>query len=177
MRTTLRVLACALLLTACDEPLSGDVETGEDGGAQLVGDAAQAVADAGQDDATAKQESDASEAQDASADAANLVRFGRVYAEVFEPANCGACHPGVHDDIDLSTADAAYRSLVEDTRLHCKGVNKRYVVPGVPYASLLLDVIAIDLPSCDIARMPVGPELPAAQVALLRQWVADGALR
>lgn len=177
MRTAFRVLTCALLLTACDEAMDEpEQDDAGDGSAAAVGDA-EARGDAGQDDATAMQESDASEAQDAGADAGReLVRFSRVWSEVLELRTCVGCHPTVAADraLDLSSIEKAYLSLVDPAP---KCIGKPYVTPGKPAASLLLDVIAIPIPSCDITRMPDGSELTREQVALLRQWVADGALR
>lgn len=162
--------------------MAGDELDQEDGGEQLTGDAA-ALADAGQGDAQAQREDAASELQDGGADASKAdasnptaVRFQRVWDEVLEPATCIGCHPVVASDraLDLSSIETAYRSLVDPAP---KCIGKPYVKAGVPADSLLLDVIAIPIPSCNITRMPQGMKLSSAQVALLRQWVADGALR
>lgn len=91
---------------------------------------------------------------------------------------CVACHPAQARDypLDLSSLDAAYATLVEDDSPKCNG--KPYVTPNNAAQSFLIDVVTLDDPGCDIARMPKNFDpLSASQVDQLRAWIMAGAPR
>ena len=68
------------------------------------------------------------------------------------------CHdPGKQKGIDLSTRDAGYRSLASQ------------IVPGAPQSSKLVTVL-------QSGAMPeTRPHMPAADLDLIRAWIASGA--
>jgi hypothetical protein len=84
----------------------------------------------------------------------------------------GYCHywqPG-------AGADAEYADLIDATPSETCGGLKR-VVPGAPEESLLFLKVSMETPPCG-TRMPRGgAALPAAEIDLVRAWIAGGALR
>jgi hypothetical protein len=116
-------------------------------------DAAAALADA-QADAGAG-------APDASGGAATWTRiYTTLLVSPSYASSClgAACHdPGREHGIDLSTSDAGYRTL------------QVRIVPGMPQSSDLVSVLQSGF-------MPEGrPRMPAADVDLVRAWIAAGA--
>lgn len=86
------------------------------------------------------------------------------------------CHDATtrSEGVDLSSAEDSFNSLVGVPSV-CAG--RIRVVPGEPEASYLLDKVGAgdDVPCSDI--MPLGaPRLDDAEVALLRAWIAEGAV-
>lgn len=104
------------------------------------------------------------------------VPYGKVQA-VFEKYGCIGCHPGVNPSLDL-TAARSYDDLVgvralEDPRLY-------RVVAGDPGKSFLYLKLGADAPIADIpaigTRMPPqAPPIPAADMAIVRDWILGGA--
>src|SRR5512142_927535 len=94
------------------------------------------------------------------------VDFNRDVRPIFN-SQCMACHGGVKQ---ASNVSFSYREQALG-----KGKSGRpTIVPGNPGASELIRRITSSDPE---VRMPLhGAALPAAQVALLRQWIKDGAV-
>ncbi len=97
---------------------------------------------------------------------ARRVDFNRDIRPIFN-SNCIACHGGVKQAGDVSFS---YREQVLG-----KGKSGRpTVVPGSPRASELMARVISNDPE---ARMPLHrPALNPEQIALLRQWIAEGAV-
>ena len=88
--------------------------------------------------------------------------FRRSVAPIFE-LHCVRCHQGEKPKGGLS--------LVERRFVLAGGESGPAIVPGKPDESLLLDNVSGDKP-----EMPKdGPKLTAAEVAVLRRWIAAGA--
>ena len=110
--------------------------------------------------------------------------FTQVYAVMFPlgtPGQCNYCHDRPANNLsngmlDMgSTRAAAYAALVgpSSTSALC-GTRGRLVVPGDPGASLLYLKVQAAPPCGD--RMPQGATaLGAAQVEMIRSWIAAGA--
>ena len=113
-------------------------------------------------------------------------RFGDVLEIFSKPThNCGICHgsaPAASNgglQFNPSKREDAHTALVGvmagDTR-QGKCAGKTYVVPGEPEASLLVDKLANETPSCG-ARMPQGfMPLDAMELETVRSWITAGAL-
>jgi hypothetical protein len=127
--------------------------------------------DAGPRDSTADRP-----AADARADApgdAGAFTFTRVHELFFR--RCVICH-GTNGRLDMTTRALAYRNLVSVDAMGpaCMGGGRVRVVPGDPARSLLMQKLN-PMPECG-ARMPRGaPPLTAAELALVRGWIAAGA--
>lgn len=105
---------------------------------------------------------------------ASALSFSADVQPIFD-ASCSAnaCHDGVNpaEGLDLR-ASSAHASLVGVPASQC-GERLR-VTPGDPEASYLIDKLrGVDL--CSGSRMPKGAPLPAAQVQVIADWVAQGA--
>jgi hypothetical protein len=115
-------------------------------------------------------------AGDARADAptdAGMFTFTRVHEVLFR--RCVICH-GTNGRLDMTTRMLAYRNLVGVGAMgpSCMGGDRVRVVAGDPARSLLLEKVN-PMPSCG-ARMPRGAmPLTAAEIALIRGWIAAGA--
>lgn len=112
---------------------------------------------------------------DGGVDGGTGVTLEMVQAQIFEPL-CASCHPAVNGEVDLTSADSSYASLVEDDSIKCEASGAPYVTPGDPASSFLYDIVANDRPGCS-SRMPQGGKLTAAQIKLISDWIAGGALR
>ncbi len=106
------------------------------------------------------------------------VSFSQVEA-VFESNGCQGCHPGVNSSLDL-TNGKAYDDLVGIRALEDPDLYR--VVAGDPENSFLYlkvggaPVIA-DIPAVG-SRMPPGaPPMAAEDIAIIRDWIAQGAKR
>jgi len=93
------------------------------------------------------------------------VDFNRDIRPIFN-SQCMACHGGVKQASDVSFS---YREQALG-----KGKSGRpTIVPGSPGSSELIARVTSNDPE---VRMPLhGPPLPPAQIALLRQWIKEGA--
>ena len=99
----------------------------------------------------------------------SLPVFAQVdYATEIQPifeANCTSCHGG-SGGVDLSSYASLMNSVGND-------YGSNVVVPGDPDASGLVDKIE---PNPDHgSRMPQGGTLSDADIALIRQWISEGA--
>ena len=107
-----------------------------------------------------------------SAARAPRVAFGQVQALFTE--SCASCHPGVNPSLDLRPGHS-YAALINQRALE----DPRYlrVVVGAPEKSFLYLKVAGFAPAAQVGgRMPFErPPLPAAQIALLRNWILQGA--
>jgi hypothetical protein len=104
-------------------------------------------------------------APEAGVDAVAAVTWTAIYQNLLvnqnKPSNCtgASCHdPGTEKGIDLSTLEKGYTTL------------SHRVVSGSPDSSELVNVL-------QSGYMPQGrPQMPAADVDLIRAWISAGAL-
>jgi hypothetical protein len=103
----------------------------------------------------------------------------QIQAVIFAP-RCSSCHAGAGSisgipDMDLRNADASFSTLVDVTSF--QDGNFVRVVPGQPNDSYLVHKLEGSATVGGI--MPPAPALPlnAAEIAAIRQWITDGALR
>lgn len=102
-----------------------------------------------------------------------------IYASIVRPT-CAleACHgeTGAADSgqLDLSTASGAFDALVNVSALSSECGTR--LVPGDPASSFLVAKLegTQDPVSCG-TEMPPGATLPAEQIAVIRQWITEGA--
>ena len=89
-------------------------------------------------------------------------------------ASCARCHGGTRPSAGLSLAAGASHAALVGVAASCGGRTR--VVAGAPTASYLLDKLA-GTNLCGGARMPLNgpPYLTAAEVDLIRRWIAAGA--
>jgi hypothetical protein len=95
---------------------------------------------------------------------------------IFSSNACPICHDAVTPSagLDLASAAAAYTSLVNKSTDSCSP-NRLYVAPGSPDTSYLINKLT-DVGICSGVRMPRNrPPLSAAQIDLVRAWIAAGA--
>lgn len=113
-----------------------------------------------------------------------------IYLQVIQP-NCTTpgCHApdplngnAVSADLDLSTMEGGHAALVGvdasddvDLGAACGGAGRILVVRGDPDASLLVEKLAQEMPSCG-EQMPFGQVLDPAQIDVIRQWITEGAM-
>jgi hypothetical protein len=114
----------------------------------------------------------------------SAVTFSAIYPMLFPSETaprCNFCHSMPASDTSNgnlrmgSDMAAAYAALVgkASTSSQCKG--KALVVPRQPEMSLLLQKVSAN-PPCG-SRMPIGgTPLSAAQIGMIRSWIAAGAL-
>ncbi len=102
-----------------------------------------------------------------------LPQFESIQSNVFTPI-CSPCHSGAAAPLGLRLdADASYAMLVNAPSVQAPSLNR--VTPGNPGASYLVQ--KIEGTATSGSRMPLGgPALPAETIAVIRQWIADGAL-
>jgi hypothetical protein len=95
---------------------------------------------------------------------------------IFSANGCPGCHRmmGPAADLDLSSAGAAHGNLVGAGTTEC-GPGRARVVPGSPDTSYLINKLTgVDM--CAGLPMPRGRDpLSAAQIELIRAWIAGGA--
>jgi Protein of unknown function (DUF1549)/Protein of unknown function (DUF1553)/Planctomycete cytochrome C len=95
----------------------------------------------------------------------NTVVFSRDIQPILNQ-NCVACHGGVRQKNGVSF-------IFREEALGTGKSGRRTIVPGHPDASEFMARLTSTDPE---ARMPYhGPSLPPAQIALLRQWIKEGA--
>lgn len=98
--------------------------------------------------------------------------FSSIQTNVFTPI-CAPCHAGAAAPLGFRLDEgAAYAMLVNAPSVEAPSVLR--VAPGNPDASYLVQ--KIEGTATVGARMPLnGPPLPAETIAVIRQWIADGA--
>lgn len=113
------------------------------------------------------------DSDDQATEALSPVAYGQIQT-LFDDAGCAGCHPGVNPAIDLRSGHS-YDSLVNRAAL--EDPSYAYLVAGDPQKSFLyLKVAGFGDAGQVGGRMPFGqPPLGADQVALLRNWIAQGA--
>ncbi len=98
--------------------------------------------------------------------ATKIVRFSRDIRPILNQ-NCVACHGGVRQKNGVSF-------IFRDEAMGVGKSGRRTIVPGKPEASELIARLTSTDPE---TRMPYyyAPPLPPEQIALLRQWIKEGA--
>jgi hypothetical protein len=101
-----------------------------------------------------------------------LPEFSSIQSKVFTPI-CTTCHAGSSAPLGLRLeADAAYAMLVNAPSAEVPGLLR--VAPGNPDASYLIH--KLEGTATVGGRMPLnGPPLPAETIAVIRQWISNGA--
>jgi len=103
-----------------------------------------------------------------------LPEFSSIQSKVFTPV-CTACHAGGAAPLGLRLEEgAAYAMLVNAPSVEVPELLR--VAPGDPDASYLIQ--KLEGTAAVGERMPLnGPALPPETIAVIRQWIADGALQ
>jgi hypothetical protein len=98
--------------------------------------------------------------------------FESIQSNVFTPI-CATCHSGAAAPLGLRLdADASYAMLVNAPSVEAPSLKR--VTPGNPDASYLIH--KVEGTAAAGGRMPLGgPALPAETIAVIRQWIANGA--
>lgn len=101
-----------------------------------------------------------------------LPELSSIQSRVFTPI-CTTCHAGSAAPLGLRLeADAAYAMLVNAPSVEVPGLLR--VAPGNPDASYLIQ--KLEGTATVGGRMPLnGPPLPPETIAVIRQWITDGA--
>lgn len=101
-----------------------------------------------------------------------LPQFASIQSNVFTPI-CTTCHSGAAAPLGLRLdAAASYAMLVNAPSVQVPSLDR--VTPGNPDASYLIR--KIEGMATTGGRMPLnGPALPVNTIAVIRQWIADGA--
>jgi hypothetical protein len=104
-----------------------------------------------------------------------------IQANIFTPTCFAGCHTGptggaLPGGMDLSNTDASFNSLVMMPSLQQPAVFR--VLPGNPDDSYLIRKLE-GTAGISGQQMPRGgaPPLDPAQIAVVRQWISDGANR
>jgi outer membrane protein assembly factor BamB len=118
---------------------------------------------------------------DAGSADAGAATFTAVYDQVLFGGGCASafCHGASAGNLPMGTRAQAYQSLVGVTAAGdaCGSTGLRRVVPGDPNGSLLITKITLSNPGCGTVMPPgAGVSVPPDQVALVRSWIAAGAL-
>jgi hypothetical protein len=107
--------------------------------------------------------------------------FAAIYTDILQPSCAveGPCHSAdTPTGLGLPDAAAAYAALVDVPPAGialCGAFAGDRVTPGDPAASLLIEKIGNQTPSCGGSMPPGGALLPADQIETIRAWVAAGA--
>jgi hypothetical protein len=98
--------------------------------------------------------------------------FQSIQDQVFTPI-CTACHAGAAAPLGLRLDEgASYALLVNASSVEVPSLLR--VQPGNPDASYLIQ--KLEGTAAVGSRMPLnGPPLPASTIAVIRQWISDGA--
>lgn len=112
-------------------------------------------------------------------DGATAPTFTMVYNTIIN-GTCTGCHgQNGSSGLSMNTKAAAYANLVTNGNTNnCGGVTKRVTANNPAQSSLYLKVssASANVNNCG-QRMPRGGNaLPAAQVTMIQQWIAAGAL-
>jgi hypothetical protein len=95
-----------------------------------------------------------------------------IQQHVFTP-RCASCHQGTHvSGLELEDAQQSHDELVDVRSTEVPTLDR--VEPGDPEASYLIDKLE-DTQAVG-ERMPLGqPPLPPETIAVIRQWISEGA--
>lgn len=104
-------------------------------------------------------------------------KFSVIYETIFaknKRCNSSQCHGGA-ESLKMSTAAEAYAQLVGRASTEIPG--KTRVVAGDSEASLLYQVLQGEVSEGGrtVGQMPEGGKLTAAEIALVKKWIDDGA--
>lgn len=104
------------------------------------------------------------------------VSYAQVQA-VFESNGCIACHPGVNPSLDLRAANS-YDDLVGVEALEDPTLYR--VIAGDPDNSFLYlkiggNPVLADIPAVGTRMPPQSPPIPAADMKVIHDWIAQGA--
>jgi 5-hydroxyisourate hydrolase-like protein (transthyretin family) len=129
----------------------------------------------GDDDATAPSGGTSSKQLDLGPVSDEPVPYAKV--QEFFTSNCIGCHPIVNDALDL-TEGKSYAQLVGVPAVEAPG--RVRVVAGDPEASFLYQKIAGvpglgDIPDVGTRMPPRLDRLPAEEIRVIRDWIAQGA--
>lgn len=118
---------------------------------------------------------------DAGSGDAGAATFTAVYDQVLFGGGCASafCHGASAGNLPMGTRAQAYQSLVGVTAAGdaCGRTGLKRVDPGNPDASLLINKISVAVPGCGTVMPPgAGVSVPPDQIALIRSWIAAGAL-
>jgi hypothetical protein len=105
------------------------------------------------------------------------VSFARDVFPLFASCTGNGCHAGAAAKLglDLSTKSLAYGNLVGVDADQCTGVKSRVSAGDVAGSYLVNKLTGSGM--CSGSVMPkAGGELPAAQIDIIRAWIATGAL-
>lgn len=103
--------------------------------------------------------------------------FTELYQQVLAPRSCTSpyCH-GSFGSGALDDVHAAYVSILSAVADGEGCGDAKVVIPGDPEHSMLYLKVSMDKPPCG-ERMPVTTgALPAAEIELIRAWIAAGAV-
>jgi hypothetical protein len=104
------------------------------------------------------------------------VTFTQVFTTILSPT-CGRCHGNDAPMMSFANKTTAYNDLVNVKAMgtSCRSSGETRVVPGSAATSLLYMKVA-GTETCG-ARMPKGlTALSAANIALIQQWINQGAM-
>ena len=96
---------------------------------------------------------------------------GVSYSQHVQPIydqNCISCHPS-SGNLDLTAGN----SYAETVNVNASGYSGKLVVPGNPESSILYK--KIDGSGAYGSNMPLGGSLSQSQIAIIKQWIEEGA--
>lgn len=102
--------------------------------------------------------------------------FSHLFGQTFSTCKIDFCHGGGRAGLDMSSREAAYRTLVDmpsSPTAACGMLGKKRVVAGEPEESLLFLKLDINAPCGQ--QMPPGGVLPESSVQEIHDWIAAGA--
>lgn len=149
----------------------------ESASAPEIGDASSATA-AGGSEATRLDAGGGDAAAGAVSESDAGAGFAQLYETLFTPFCARPCHAGGTAGLDMSSREAAYRSLVRvpaNPKAPCGDSGKNRVEPGAPFESLLVLKLSTKGAPCG-QQMPPGGELREEFQSAIREWIAAGAL-
>jgi len=132
--------------------------------------------DAGRETSASTAAGSGSHAADSGARAAGPRSFTQLYANTFASCKVDFCHGSGRAGLDMSSRDAAYRTLVDrpsSPTAECATLGKKRVLPGDPDESLLYLKLDINAPCGQ--QMPPGGAVSDDARQLVRDWIAAGA--
>lgn len=122
---------------------------------------------------TPPADGDAGDGNDGGDDTVQAVSFANQIQPIFD-TNCTVCHisGGIADTIMHLNAEEAFDALVGQPSVQDASLTR--VVAGDSSTSLLFQKVSSDSPPVG-DRMPLGGALSDADIALIRDWIDQGA--